>query len=230
MGLPTPKLVLSPLLAAASGSVGTLTVSRNHYGYFWRERVTPTNTFTTLRAVVRSRFAAAAAYWRDRLTVRSRARWRAFARVVPTTNRIGNRIWLSGYGWFMKINVPRRRWNLPYITLPPDDRAAAAMSIVYWKVTNSPSVVQYSWPTGDAWYGEAGAIFYLQLSAELPSSVNSFQPPWVKAYYRSTTGSAVGTFGISPARAVGSRTFLRYRIQRPDGRLSPWAWDSQLVQ
>lgn len=216
-----PNVVLSPLLASASGSVGTVVASRNAHGQFWRTRVTPAFSSTPLRFLTLRRFRVILRAWRDTLTPAQRSSWNRYAAGMHETNRLGESIRISGQNWFARCNLVRTRASLPQIHDAPEIAEAAEMGITFWKVIALPSNVQYSWPFGEAWRSEPGAVMYFYISPEYPASIRAFKPPCNYLASRPAIGPSLGTIPLGPPGTVGAVRFIRYRVQRLDGRLTP---------
>lgn len=94
-----------PLDGEKSGSVAALTFSRNAYGAYVRQRVTPTNPNTPKQTVVRGQLASIVSTWRG-FTPVVQAAWQAFADAQPPTiGRLGVPYQLTGQDWHRRINL-----------------------------------------------------------------------------------------------------------------------------
>lgn len=86
-----------------SGSVGSMTSSRNRYGQYKRSRSAPVNPATSQQGIVRARFGNNSAVWRT-LTDNQRAGWEALASQISRTDSLGQSYTLNGQGAFMMVN------------------------------------------------------------------------------------------------------------------------------
>jgi len=213
---------IRPLAAILSGSCGDVTASRNAHGSFLRSRTTPTNPATARQNTVRTQFRNMRGTYAGRTTAAQKDAWETYARSVPVRGRLGDRIYITGWNWFIRINQPRLTSGLPFILSPPTDLSAAWTSPCQFKFTRSPALVSISRPVNDDWWPEAGAIYYHAVTTDYPPSVRRFQPPWLFLGIKTATGPAVVTFALPTTPTTGNRIFTRYRLQRLDGRITPW--------
>ena len=92
-------LFLSDRMTSASGSIGGTTFSHNRFGLYTRARRVPVNPNTAYQQAIRNAFRTASAEWRT-LTDAQRAAWNAYAAGSPTTNRLGQTVYLTGQQWY----------------------------------------------------------------------------------------------------------------------------------
>lgn len=97
-------------VGTASGSVGPVTTSRNRFGQYQRNRVTPLNPQSVDQQNVRATLSSCASAWRG-LTEIARQAWAAFSVALP-----GN---LTGFNAFVKLNVNRALAGAGAYTVPP---------------------------------------------------------------------------------------------------------------
>lgn len=93
----------SALMTEATGHIDGLVASHNRWGHYFRPRVTPVNPNTTRQNVQRSILANLANLWQD-LTPEQRGLWDEFGAAVPTTNRLGQEVFLTGQLSYIKAN------------------------------------------------------------------------------------------------------------------------------
>lgn len=100
------KIKSGALAGQLSGSVGSLTASRNRYGAYLRARTIPINPATAYQLAQRARLAAASKLWRGRPDDIKKA-WEAWAATHPITDAFGDRQILSGAAALTQINLRR---------------------------------------------------------------------------------------------------------------------------
>ena len=128
------KIKFGAGIADARGSVGSVTFSRNTFGAYLREKVTPVNPATPRQQEVRNWLGQLSKDWAE-LTEAQRIGWYNLAVAFPRTDIFGNPIALTGIAQYQASNIVRR--NLPNdpINDPPGDLTVP--SILY----SSPSIV-----------------------------------------------------------------------------------------
>jgi hypothetical protein len=91
-------------VADMRGSTGASTFSRNTYGAYTRQKVTPVNPSTQKQAQVRGTFGGISAAWRG-LTEAQRDQFNEYAPQYTRTNVFGDNVPLTGQGLFQKANL-----------------------------------------------------------------------------------------------------------------------------
>ena len=88
--------------APSGGSFGSVTVGRNRYGTYWRNRTKPVNPNSATQALVRQIMGAGVLYWAQTLTTLQRSQWENWAATTPWTNRAGEAVHLTGQSAFIR--------------------------------------------------------------------------------------------------------------------------------
>jgi hypothetical protein len=122
---------LSESMTSASGSIGGVTYSHNRSGMYRRARRVPVNPNTTYQQSQRDAFSTAAGLWRT-LTAPQRADWEAYAAATPTTNSLGQTVYLTGAQQHQAYNALSYRFGLGALAAPPatPGRAPLGMPVV----------------------------------------------------------------------------------------------------
>jgi hypothetical protein len=94
-------------VTAMSGSIGGSTYARNRFGYYLRPRTKPVNPNSTLQIAVRTEMAFFTQRWHDTLSAAQRTAWATYAAAVPVKNRLGETVYLTGFNWYLAVNVFR---------------------------------------------------------------------------------------------------------------------------
>lgn len=102
----------------ASGSVGSLTASRNRAGAIMRRRVKPVQPRSP--AVTKQRYAFTK---QNRnflnLTVAQQTLWDQFGDANPVTNKLGQSIYNTGINWYIALSSRLYRANVSIASSPP---------------------------------------------------------------------------------------------------------------
>jgi hypothetical protein len=101
-----------------SGKVGNRVWQRNRYGPICYERFIPANPRTARQVAVRSQFGAVSAHWRW-LSEEQRALWQAAGRQQRSRRRMGQSGPLSGYNYFVQVNMLRAHQGESLVEVPP---------------------------------------------------------------------------------------------------------------
>lgn len=91
-------------VADMRGSTGAATFSRNTYGAYTRQKVTPVNPNSSKQSLVRGIFGGVSAAWRG-LTDAQRAVFNEYAPQYSRTNVFGDNVPLTGQGLYQKANL-----------------------------------------------------------------------------------------------------------------------------
>jgi hypothetical protein len=100
-----------------SGKCGGLVWQRNRYGQICYRLFVPCNPRTPAQRAVRGTFGAVSARWRT-LTQPQRKAWNAAGRTKKSRYRLG-RGPLTGFNYFVKVNVALANHGQPQLDLPP---------------------------------------------------------------------------------------------------------------
>lgn len=94
---------MAHIVAEARGSIAGTVFSRNAYGAYLRQKVTPVNKQSVSQQVVRQYIAQLASGWRA-LTAAQRAGWNQGAVNFTRTNIFGDSVQLTGFNLYMRLN------------------------------------------------------------------------------------------------------------------------------
>lgn len=111
---------LSPLITAASGSIGTLTLRSTASGTVAAQRPRHTQSASTARAKAQRALQLCNSTWRD-LTDSARLNWYATAARLQSTNRLGTPISLTAKNLFTQFLFPQALEGQIINTGAPED-------------------------------------------------------------------------------------------------------------
>ena len=219
----------------ARGSIAGNVFSRNRYGNYVRARTTPINPQSGRQSAIRTIVSYVTTLWLGLLTQAQRDAWNVFASNVPTTNKLGESIFLSGFNQFVKSNIVAVNLGLapvsagPVIfTLPGEDTDfTAALDAGTGKIS-----VGFD-PLRD-WVDEDDGALVVQAGIPVNASVQFFGGPWrhaghVQGNLALPPTSPDATIDIPFAVADDQKVFVRAKILRADGRVSDWFRVSAIV-
>ena len=112
------KIILGPMVGAASGSVGATTFSHNRYGTYTRRRAIPVTSTTTPATNAKARFTTRSQAWQG-LTAAQRLAWKEWALDHPITDTLGQQQTLQPNAAYIKLNGRLEAVGLSPITAPP---------------------------------------------------------------------------------------------------------------
>jgi hypothetical protein len=211
-------------IASASGSVGSITFSRNRGGPYIRNRVVPINPDTEFQQEVRNLVSQLTSAWSSILTQGQRESWDLYALNVPLPNPLGEPRNVGGLGMYVRCNVPRLQTDLPRVDIGPDIFNLATFTPATIETYVEPGLLGLGFDNTDPWANEDDAAMLVFTSRAMNPAINFFKGP-----YRSIEG--IDGDGItpptSPAALIAAfltnadqRVFVRIRVTRADGRLS----------
>lgn len=99
------KIMFGAIATDARGKVAGIVYSKNAAGAYLRQKVSPTQSLTARRGLVRSRMTNLSKYWSNTLTQAQVTSWNNFAKNNPVTDVFGRTMTLSGIQTFSKLNA-----------------------------------------------------------------------------------------------------------------------------
>lgn len=208
------------------GSVAGNTFARGPAGAYVRARVTPVNPNSTLQQTVRGIFSTVASAWAG-ITQAQRDAWQLYADNTPTENRLGEQIYLSGFGWYCACNAMRLRASeLSSIPAGPTTFGLPDMpSTVAVTCTASSSTISTAYDNTDAWAVIDDGALFIFMSQPRSAQRNYLGPPYRLADYvlgDTVTPPTSPEAGVNPFGVVETsmaQDFYAVAVL-PDGRIS----------
>lgn len=209
------------------GSIGGQVHSRNRSGSYIRARTKPINPNTERQSRIRGLMSAVSKDWFDALTGSQRDDWFQYAANVPSKNKLGEVINLSGFNQYTKSNMAALNAALPAIldgpaifTLPGEDATSTATA------AETTQLISLVFDDSRDWVDEDDAAMIVQVGLPQNESIEFFNGPWRHAGTVPGDGTTAPTTPAeitSPWNIVeNQKLFVRTRIIRSDGRLSDW--------
>lgn len=113
------KIQFGNIVADARNSVGGVVYSRNTWGSYIRQKVSPVQPRTVRQQSTRSSLTQLSKMWGTELTEEQREAWRQFGAAFPIVDVFGNTVALTGISAFQRINRVRMELGLPILLDPP---------------------------------------------------------------------------------------------------------------
>lgn len=99
------KIMFGAIATDARGKVAGIVYSKNAAGAYIRQKVSPTQSLTTRRGLVRSRLTNLSKFWSASLTASQVAAWNSFSKNNPVTDVFGRSQTLSGIQTYCRLNA-----------------------------------------------------------------------------------------------------------------------------
>lgn len=99
------KIMFGAIATDARGKVAGVVYSKNAAGAYIRQKVSPTQSLTVRRGLVRARITNLSKFWSNSLTATQIAAWNAFAKNNPVTDVFGRTQTLSGIQTYCRLNA-----------------------------------------------------------------------------------------------------------------------------
>lgn len=112
------KIKYSALVSDARGKLNGSVASKNRYGSYLRNKITPVNPQTTAQMEARQRFGSLSSAWGG-LTIGQRNSWNNATKDFPFTDIFGDIKHLSGNSLFVKLNSNLEKVGSPIIEVAP---------------------------------------------------------------------------------------------------------------
>jgi len=189
------KIQFGAVATDARGKIAGIVYSKNRAGGFVRQKVSPTQTETQRRGLVRQIFAANAQTWSLGLTAAQVAAWNAFASSHLVTDVFGASHALSGIQVFQKLNSIIQIAGGAAITSPPTSLAIVSLlTAVVTMTAGAPDVMSVAYtPTPT----EANVV--LQVFATRPLPVGRTFTKADKRWLGVSTAAAASPYNAAAA-------------------------------
>jgi hypothetical protein len=212
-------------VTAMSGSIGGSTYARNRFGYYLRPRTKPVNPNSTGQELMRSTMAHLTELWHSTITAPQRIAWATYAAAVPSKNRLGETIYLTGFNQFVRSNsIAKAKLNTfvapgpTVLALPETDPSFLITASV------ATQLVSVAFDNALPWALEVGADMFVELGQPQIVTRNYFNGPWK---YMDKIAGKVAPAEPSPKTmatpytlVLGQKVWAYGRIRRADGRIS----------
>lgn len=121
------KIKYSALVSDMRNKLNGSVLSKNRYGSYMRNKVTPVNRNTPSQLAVRNRLSALSSQWRS-LTQTQREAWSGAVSDWTGTNIFGDIVKPTGQTLFIKVNANLLNVSASQVTMPPAKVGTPAIS------------------------------------------------------------------------------------------------------
>lgn len=221
-------LINPSMLGEVRGSIGGATFSRNRSGAYIRKRATPINPNTERQADARNRMTDLSIRWTLTLTQAQRDAWDEYAANVPSSNKLGDAINLTGQNWYVASNALRLQAGLARVDAAPIvfQRALTPEGFAP-TASEATQLLSIAFDTGEDWVSQDGAAMIVFMGLPQNAGRNFFNGPYRYA------GAVLGDSGAPPASpqtiavpfpvAEGQKIWCQGLVMLADGSYSPRA-------
>lgn len=218
----------SPILTSIAGSIASQTYQTAQGGLTVKTRRPPKTTQAPLQLIHQELVRVLAAGWSS-LSQAERSAWNAFAERTPYEHADGRLVRLSGYNYYIQVNIHRRHAGAPRLTVPPPGGTVPAMVPLVWvALTSSDLLIAYITRPADFGDSYTGATWALYGSGWHRRGLMRPRGPWriIRSLGTPDGGKVEGgveAYTTWPTPPGYGRCFLRWRWQDRLGRFSPWS-------
>lgn len=204
-----------PVVADARGSVAGTVFSRNRFGSYMKQRVTPTFPGTDRQNAATALMANVVDTWVTDLTVAQREAWNLAASLFTVPNRLGDAVTLTGLQWYGRCNILLALSTQALVTAPPPKpiMPAPTLTLAHTAGVGIEATAIGVWDTA-----ETDRVL-ANWSAALQQTINYFKGPWI-----ATWGQNAALYDVLPALmtpvgmlVASTRLFYRFRSVKADG-------------
>lgn len=167
------KVKFGAMVNDARGKMDGVVYSKNQYGAYVRQKVSPVNPLTARQTLVRQRLSNLSKYWGGTLTAAQRAAWNGFAKLNPVVDVFNDKQQLSGLAAFVRLNSAILNSSDTQIDTPPADLLVTGLASVTITASSGPSVVSIAFTATPL---PAGHKLYIWATPGLSAGITFYKP------------------------------------------------------
>lgn len=190
------KVMFGSIATDARGKLAGIVYSKNAAGAYVRQKVSPTQSLTARRGLVRSRLGGLAQYFSGSLTATQVAAWNSFAKNNPVTDVFGRTMTLSGIQTFCRLNASLMNVGGTQIDDPPANLSVVALLTITVTVAAGTPAFSVAYTATPA---EADTCVNIFATQQLPVG-RTFTKPYLRWIFASAAAAA------SPANVLSAYT------------------------
>lgn len=224
------KIQFGAVATDARGKIAGIVYSKNRSGGYVRQKVSPSQTESTRRALVRSLFTVNSQNWATGLTGAQVAAWNNFAESHNVTDVFGNARQLSGIQMYQRLNSVIAQAGGTPIENPPADLTITPLLTMTPTITaGAPDVVSIAFTPTPPAAGVKIAVYatkplgigrtfaksekrFLFLSAAAAASPAVCSAAYLALHGALTAGMKVGVWIQAINTATGAQTLPLYQL------------------
>ncbi len=167
------KVKFGAMVNDARGKMDGVVYSKNQYGAYVRQKVSPVNPMSARQTLVRQRLANLSKYWGGTLTAAQRLAWTGFAKLNPVTDVFNDKQQLSGLACFARLNAAILNAGNAQIDTPPANLLVTGLESLTITVSSGPSVVSIAYTISPL---AANHKLYIFATPGLSAGITFFKP------------------------------------------------------
>jgi len=129
------KVQFGNIVADARNAVGGVVYSRNTWGAYIRQKVSPVQPRSPRQVEMRANLTELSKRWGTVLTEAQREAWRQFGAAFPIVDVFGNTVSLTGIAAYQRVNRVRALLGLPPLDDPPANMDVTAPESAELQIT-----------------------------------------------------------------------------------------------
>lgn len=191
------KIKYSALVSDMRNKLNGSVMSKNRYGNYVRNKVTPVNPQTDAQQAQRARLASASSGWKN-LSQSVRNGFAELAKAHPLTNIFGDQVTLDGKAMFTRLSINRLVIGQPVLAVVPTLQGVPLVEVNSYSGSLSPQAFELTISETTV---PAGFSLVVEATPPLSKTIN-----FVKNQYRT-----LGTFTAEGGSVdIGSAYFSRF--------------------
>ena len=200
-------------VAEIRGKLNGNVFSRNTYGSYLRNKVTPINPSTTYQAFIRNILTSASQAW-GALTAADRASWEALSKQVSRKNIFGDEVKLTGFNLFVRLYSNTQKVGGSTISAAPASLSVAALTTLSFDPDNNAVTLAVTFAPTPV---PAGTVLYLDATPCVSPGVTFVKPEYRNiAVVAGATATGYDAYDDYVARfgemITGKAIFMRARF------------------
>lgn len=116
------KILLGATIGDARNAAGAIVYSKNQFGAYIRQKVSPVQPNTPRQTLVRQQFTTLSNRWANTITDAQRTAWRALAIANPVPDVFGNSQVLAGIQFYQRVNRNLQEGGIAILDAAPPDQ------------------------------------------------------------------------------------------------------------
>jgi hypothetical protein len=180
------KFMSAPLVGEMRGSMGGLTIARNRFGQYIRNRVAPVQPTSNRRSIIRTHFANLAESFKE-LEGETISAWNEWAKTLNYTDSLGRAITVTGLNAYMAVNTLRLDAGLDRLDSVPPFPGFTQIPEGFTVTAEAGSRTLFvAFTAGSVRLNVDNNFLLVSVGRPLTSSVNYYRSPYV------TVGKIIG--------------------------------------
>lgn len=167
------KVKYGAMVADARGRMDGVVYSKNQYGAYVRQKVSPVNPLTARQTLIRARMSTLSKAWAGTLTQAQRDAWSGWAKLNPVVDVFNDKQQLSGIAMYNRLNGVILNAAAARIDDPPANLDILSLATITVTASSGPTAVSIAFtatPLG------AGTLLYIYATPALSAGVTFFKP------------------------------------------------------